>query len=320
MTALDHHLQGQDPALRTVVHAARIVAAADVAVLVCGEPGTGKESLARGIHADSRRRSAPFICMHCGSLTEEIASSLLFGHRRNAFPGADSDRIGHLQEAQGGTLFLNEVGDLPPGTQSRLLRFIESGECLPAGALQPARVDVRIIAATNRDLAAEVTAGRFRRDLYLRLGIVPLTLPPLRERPGDIPGLLDGFCAEATEAYDLAPPGFHPAAMALLRQYAWPGNIRELRNLAERLVILLGGREVGPENLPREIRDERPLSNASSEHGFTLPEQGIVMDALEADILRQALARTAGNRTHAARLLGITRDTLLYRLKKHAMR
>jgi len=320
MSAFERHLHGRDPALRTVLRAARILAATDVAVLVCGEPGTGKETLARAIHADSRRCCGPFVRMHCASLTDETANSLLFGHRRGAFPGADRDHPGHLADAHGGTLFLDEVSELPRDTQAKLLRFIESAECLPAGALAPVHLDVRIVAATTRELAAEAAAHRFSRDLYLRLSVVPLTLPPLHERGADIPILLDEFCAQAAKRYDLSPPRFQPAAIATLRRYAWPGNVRELRNLAERLVILFGGRAVGPENLPREIRSGDPVSMPASNYGFILPEQGIVLEALEADILRQALARTAGNRTHAARLLGISRDTLLYRLKKHALR
>ncbi len=215
---------------------------------------------------------------------------------------------------------LDEVAELPPGTQAKLLRFLESGEFLPIGEVTPARVDVRILAATDRDLSAEVAAVRFRQDLYFRLNIVPLTLPPLRDRSEEIRALLQYFLAQACAAYGLDLPRFDVVALRLLRAYAWPGNLRELRNFAERMVILLGGRSVTPENLPAEIRGLQSASGASSDSGFTLPQGGIVLDRLEADMIRQALCRTGGNRTHAARLLGISRDTFLYRLKKYAIR
>ena len=314
------HLPGQDPALRSVLHAAAIVAASDVAVLVCGEAGTGKETLARGIHADSPRGDGPFVVMRCSALSEEAADALLFGQAPGGVAGAEQASRGQVQVADGGTLLLDEVAALPLGTQARLLRLIESGECLPNGAVQAVPVDVRIIAASERDLDAEVAAGHLSRELHLRLAVVPLSLPALRRRPADIPTLFDGFVEQAAAEYDLSPPRLKPAALALLRRHDWPGNLRELRNLAERLVILLAGREIGPENLPDEVRAPRTSGATDSPFGFRLPERGIALDALEADILSQALTRTAGNRTHAARMLGITRDTLLYRLKKHALR
>jgi DNA-binding NtrC family response regulator len=319
MNAFDRTMQGSSPAFLEVVNAARIVAATDVTVLLCGESGTGKELLARAIHAESPRAERSFLAMNCASLTEQLADSLLFGHRAGSCSGADTDNAGYIRSATGGTLFLDEVGELPLGTQAKLLRFLESGECLRIGEVTPVPVDVRIIAATSGDLSAEVAANRFHQDLWLRLNIVPLALPPLRERCDEIPKLLRHFVDQAAAAYDLAPPEFDKAALRLLRGYHWPGNLRELRNLAERMVILLAGRNVAAENLPAEIRSGGVHSSTASVGGFMLPAEGIVMEQLEADILRQALSRTDGNRSRAARLLGMSRYTLLYRLKKHAI-
>jgi DNA-binding NtrC family response regulator len=319
MSAFDRTIQGSSPAFLEVINAARIVAATDVTALLSGETGTGKEFLARVIHAESPRAAKPFLTINCASLTEQLADSLLFGHRRGAFTAADSDNVGYIRSAGSGTLFLDEVGELPLATQARLLRFLESGECLPIGEVTPVRVDVRIIAATNRELSAEVAASRFRQDLFFRLNIVPLVLPPLRERSEEILGLFRYFVEQACETYKLEPPLFDTLSLRLLREYPWPGNVRELRNLAKRMVILLGGRDVTPDNLPAEIRTAGTVSDAESAGGFRLPAEGIVMDQLEADVIRQALARTAGNRSRAARLLGISRDTLLYRLKKHSI-
>lgn len=319
MNAFDRTMQGSSPAFLEVLNAARVVAATDVTALLCGETGTGKELLARAIHEESPRAARPFLSINCASLSEQLADSLLFGHRKGAFTGADSGNAGYIRAAEDGTLFLDEIAELPLGTQAKLLRFLESGECLPVGEVTPIQVDVRIVAATNRDLAAEVAAHRFRQDLFFRLNIVPLVLPPLRERSGEIPKLLRQFVGQAAETYKLDPPKFDKAAMRLLREYAWPGNVRELRNLADRMVILLSGRNVAPENLPAEIRAARTASGTPSTGWFTLPAEGIVMEQLEADIIRQALSRTGGNRSRAARLLGISRDTLLYRLKKHAI-
>lgn len=318
MSAFDRTMRGSSPAFQEVVNAARVVAATDVTTLLCGETGTGKELLARAIHAESRRASMPFLSINCASLSEQIADSLLFGHRKGAFAGAERENAGYIRAAEAGTLFLDEVCELPTGTQAKLLRFLESGECLPVGEVAPVEVDVRIIAATTRDLPSEVAAGRFRQDLFFRLNIVPLTLPPLRECCTDIPDLLQGFVGQATKAFELDPPRFEAAALRLLRGYTWPGNVRELRNFAERMVILRSGRLVTVENLPAEMRNPQCKVDEAPESAFVLPEHGIDMGQLEADMIRQALSRTAGNRTRAARLLGISRDTLLYRLKKYA--
>jgi len=317
MNAFDQLFVGQSPELHAVLRAARLVAGTDVPLLIGGESGTGKELLARAVHAESSRASRPFVSVNCAALPENLAESLLYGHRKGAFTGAVSDQQGHIPAASGGTLFLDEVGELPLSVQAKLLRFLESGECLPVGQSTPVRVDVRIVAATNRDLYQQVKAGRFREDLYYRLHVVPLELPPLRERSGDIAVLLQHLTSALAERHELEPPRFAPATMELLQRYPWPGNVRELRNFCERTVVLHSGRDVGPTSLPHEMQPAN--RSADLPDGFTLPETGIRLDELEAQMMKQALARTRGNRSRAARLLGLTRDTLLYRMKKHAI-
>ncbi|NBC47175.1 MAG: AAA family ATPase [Gammaproteobacteria bacterium] len=306
------------PAFLDITNAARVVAATDVTALICGESGTGKELIARAMHAQSPRSEARFLSINCASLTEQLADSLVFGYRKGAFTGADKDQCGYIRAATGGTLFLDEIGELPIGSQAKLLRFLECGECLPLGEVQPMLVDVRIIAATNRNLSNEVEAGRFRQDLLYRLNIVPLALPPLRERQEEIPALLQRFLGEAAKTHRLRAPTFTKPSLKLLRQYAWPGNVRELRNLAIRMTILFPGQRIEPSNLPLEIRMPSP-ERTDSEQRLRLPDEGLVMHQLEIDLIRQALARTGGNRSHAANLLGLSRDTLLYRLKKYAI-
>ncbi len=307
---------GESPELQATLRAARLVAAAEVSVLIQGESGTGKELLARSIHAWSRRAAGPLVPVNCAALPEGLAESALFGHRRGAFTGATADHEGHVCAAEGGTLLLDEVAELPLALQPKLLRFLESGECQPVGASRPRRADVRVIAASHRDLWAEVEAGRLRRDLYYRLNVVPLELPPLRRRCGDVPLLLDAFTARLAARHGLEPPRLLPAARRRLEAYHWPGNVRELRNLCERLVVLFPGRQVDVPNLPREIREEGAGAGAT---GFELPEGGLRMDELEAALIRQALDKTGGNRSRAARLLGLSRDTLLYRIRKYAI-
>jgi DNA-binding NtrC family response regulator len=318
MMTFDDLTRDASPAFLDITNAARVVAATDVTALICGESGTGKELIARAMHAQSPRSEARFLSINCASLTEQLADSLVFGYRKGAFTGADKDQCGYIRAATGGTLFLDEIGELPIGSQAKLLRFLECGECLPLGEVQPMLVDVRIIAATNRNLSNEVEAGRFRQDLLYRLNIVPLALPPLRERQEEIPALLQRFLGEAAKTHRLRAPTFTKPSLKLLRQYAWPGNVRELRNLAIRMTILFPGQRIEPSNLPLEIRMPSP-ERTDSEQRLRLPDEGLVMHQLEIDLIRQALARTGGNRSHAANLLGLSRDTLLYRLKKYAI-
>jgi transcriptional regulator with GAF, ATPase, and Fis domain len=256
--------------------------------------------------------------VNCAALPVQLAESELFGHRKGAFTGASSDGIGKLQAANGGTLFLDEIGELSLAVQAKLLRFLETGECQPIGQALNQKVDVRIIAATNRDLSLAVKEGSFRSDLYYRLYVVPLELPPLRDRPGDIPLLMKGLTDGLAKQYGMQPPRYSKATVKLLNSYSWPGNVRELKNFCERMLILFSGRLIEPTNLPTEFQQQYSAKTPVTD-GFELPDQGIRMQELEVSLIEQALSKTAGNRSRAARLLGLSRDTLLYRMKKYAI-
>jgi DNA-binding NtrC family response regulator len=311
MNAFDS-LLGEAPEFQAVIRSAQVVAATDATVLVLGESGTGKELLAEAIHRAGRRATGPFVTINCAALPEALAESELFGHARGAFTGAVAQSTGRIGAAQGGTLFLDEIGELPLALQAKLLRFLESGEAQAVGETTVRRVDARVIAATHRDLYAEVQAGRFRADLFYRLNVIPLELPPLRERTGDLPLLLSALTERLAAHHGLCAPRFQPETITLLQRYEWPGNVRELRNFCERMVVLLSGRPIAPENLPAEIR--RSLSGEGRR-----PVGGMHLFDVEQQMLRQALDQTGGNRSQAARLLGISRDTFLYRLKKYAI-
>jgi transcriptional regulator with PAS, ATPase and Fis domain len=315
---MDHFdtIIGQSPALEAILRSVRVVAATDVTVLLKGDTGTGKEILANAIQQVSHRADKPFITLNCAALPEGLVESEIFGHKKGAFTGAYSDKQGLFQAADGGTLFLDEINSLPLAIQSKLLRFLESGECMPIGGTTPYTVDVRIIAACNCDLTEMIENGTFRNDLYYRLNVVPIDLPPLIQRRDDIELLAQHFFTHFASSHGIASPSLSRTALKALRLYHWPGNIRELRNLCERLCILLPGRVIEPENLPREFSSQL---DRLSESDFILPESGIQLDALEANMIYQALARTNGNRSKSARLLGISRDTLLYRIQKHGL-
>jgi len=315
---MDHFnaIIGQSPALDSLIRNAKIVAATDVTVLLKGETGTGKEVLATAIQQAGSRANKAFITLNCAALPESLIESELFGHKKGSFTGATTDKQGLFQAADGGTLFLDEINSLPLSIQAKLLRFLESGECLAVGEIKPYKVDVRVISATNTDLNKQIEAGQFRSDLYFRLNVVPLELPPLAQRTEDIESLIRYFLALFEKAHALTAPKFSKPALKALKAYPWPGNIRELRNLCERLSILLAGRTIEPENLPSEFTTKY-ISNASATTDFTLPENGLQLDTLEADLIYQALNRTKGNRSKSAKLLGISRDTLLYRMQKH---
>jgi len=291
-------LIGVSPELRRVLSAARMVAATDVNVLISGESGTGRQTLAREIHRLGSGAAGPCIALACAGLAEDGLSQHL-GARPDAAPR---------------TLILLEVADLSAEAQGVLLRHLTAWET----AQRSSRSAARVIATTSRDLAAEVGLGAFRRDLYYRLCVVPLALPPLRERAGDVPQLLDALGAQAARRRGLRPPRYTATALRLLRRYTWPGNVRELRNLCERMAILFPGREVAPEDLPLEIR--RGDTPRPAETPFQLPATGVDLNTLEAELIRQALALAAGNKSRAARLLGLTRDTLLYRMEKHLIK
>jgi DNA-binding NtrC family response regulator len=287
---------GVSPAFQRMRNAARMVAATDVGVLLRGEPGSGRETLAREIHAFSPRGQAPFVAFHCAGAPDDALVTCV---------GAAS--AGAAQA--GATLYLDEVGELTGADQARLLHLI-------AAADQTAAADApRVIAASTLDLRSAVADGRFRRDLYLRLCVVPIEVPPLRERVLDIPVLTAHFLSTAATRHGQDRCRLSVAAERLFRRYLWPGNLRELANLCERLVILFPGRQVVPEDLPRELVSGEPPAQAVAD--FQLPPQGIDLNLLEAELIRQALALASGNKSRAARLLGLTRDTLLYRLQKH---
>jgi transcriptional regulator with PAS, ATPase and Fis domain len=303
---------GQSPALDALIRCARIAAATDVTLLLNGETGTGKEVLAKAIQRASPRANKPFITLNCAALPESLIESELFGHKKGSFTGATGNTQGLFQAAHGGTLFLDEINSLPVSIQAKLLRFIESGECLAVGSTETYTVDVRIIAATNSDLNQKIADGTFRRDLYFRLNVVPLELPPLTHRMDDMEVLIKHFMKLFEHEHEMPAPQFSKKALKALKTYNWPGNIRELRNLCERLCILLAGKTIEPENLPPEFN--APAFVLSQ---FTLPPAGLELDNLEASLIQQALDMTKGNRSQSARLLGLTRDTLLYRMQKY---
>lgn len=312
----DDLIKGNSPELMEVLRSAELVAVTDVAVMITGETGTGKDLLAKHIHTGSRRQDKPFITVNCAALPESLAESLLFGHLQGAFTGATSPREGFIAEADGGTLLLDEIGEMPATIQSKLLRFLESGEYQPLGMVDARHADVRIIAATNSNLLDDVEAGTFRRDLYFRLNVVPLEVPPLRNRTGDLTTLLHALNDNLANEHNLQPPTYTSAAIAAMEKYDWPGNIRELRNFIERMLILFNGGVVDVSNLPQEIKSQ---SNSSIASLFNLPTGGINLESLEIALMNQALESSNGNKSRAARLLGLTRDTFLYRLKKYAI-
>ncbi len=307
---------GKSPVFESLLRSAKMVAATDVTILIKGETGTGKEMLATAIQKDSPRSDNPFITLNCAALPEGLVESELFGHKKGAFTGAVANKQGLFHAADGGTLFLDEINSLPLPIQTKLLRFLESGECLAVGETKPYIVNVRVIAATNSDLSKQIADGDFRQDLYFRLNVVPIEIPPLNQRTEDIESLINHFLSQFASSYSIIPPKFNKQTLKVLRSYSWPGNIRELRNLCERLSILLSGQTIEPENLPHEFTTSL---TAPSDSVFVLPENGIDLDDLEADMIHQALLRTNGNRSKSARLLGLSRDTLLYRIKKHGI-
>ncbi|MEO5363572.1 MAG: sigma-54 dependent transcriptional regulator [Magnetococcus sp. DMHC-8] len=320
MIADSSPMLGRAPEFRSVVRAAGLVAPTDATVLITGESGTGKELLARHIHQHSRRHQGPYITINCAALPETLAESELFGHHKGAFTGAVHHQLGRVQAADGGTLFLDEISEISLATQAKLLRLLESGECQTIGLPHVSHVNVRVIAATNKPLADWVRAGRFREDLYFRLNVVPLELPPLRHRKEDLPVLMQAFAARFAAGNGLASPVYAPCALQLLKNHPWPGNIRELRNFCERMAILHAGQNVLATDLPREMR--QPVAAASPttlDNLFALPMEGLDFEQLERHLIDQALARSGGNKSHAARLLGFSRDTFLYRLKKFSI-
>ncbi len=278
-------------------------------VLIQGEHGTGKELVARAIHAASPRSARPFVAVNCAAIPEELIESELFGHERGAFTGATQARRGCFEEAHGGTLFLDEVGDLSPRAQTKLLRVLQENELTRVGGNRAIQVDVRVIAATNRDLAAATAAHEFREDLYFRLAVIPLVVPPLRERREDIPALVEHFAAQVARETARKPRAFNAGALELLRAYAFPGNVRELRNLVERLVIMSPGIGIGAD----EVRAVLPRADAQADAGGRLGE---AVREFERRQIESALQAEGGNVTRAAARLGLERSHLYKKMRK----
>jgi transcriptional regulator with PAS, ATPase and Fis domain len=308
-------LLGRSPLMEAVIRTAQIAAATDVHILIEGETGTGKELLAQEIQASSSRADEAFIIVNCAALPIELVESLLFGHELGAFTGAVERKEGYVQKAHQGTLFLDEIGELPLAIQAKLLRFIEHGESQRLGSAEVEHVDVRIIAATNRNLIRMVDRGEFRKDLFYRLNIVPMQLPPLRQRKRDITELAEHFLRLAAERNQSEPSKLTQDALEILKKYHWPGNIRELRNVCEHVSAVLPGQHIESEHLPSDVTTGTTKKGGST--GFELPQEGLNMESLEIDLIQQALEYANGNKSEAARLLGLSRDAFLYRLKKH---
>jgi DNA-binding NtrC family response regulator len=301
--------------LRVLDQAAR-VSQRTTTVLIQGETGTGKELVARAIHHNSPRSSRPFIAVNCGAIPRELVESELFGYVRGAFTGALSNKSGRFESADGGTIFLDEVGELPLEAQVKLLRVLQEGEVHKLGANTPIKVDVRVIAATHRDLSAMVEDQTFREDLYYRLAVVPLTVPPLRERREDIPELIDTLFQRAKERHGLLEVKMAAAVHQRLISYRWPGNVRQLENVLERLLVLSSGDLITAEDLPEELV---PVSPNTAILWPNLPEDGISLEAIERELISRALEKFDGNQSQAARYLDISRRTLIYRMEKHGL-
>jgi two-component system NtrC family response regulator len=306
------------PSMRQLLERTDRVAATDVTVLITGESGTGKELVARRIHVRSARAEGPFVAVNCAAIPAELLESEMFGHARGAFTGAVKDRPGRFRQADGGTLFLDEVAEIPAALQGKLLRAIQEKAVDAVGGDAPVPVDARIVAATNRNLSARIREGAFREDLFYRLNVVELPVPPLRERPEDIPPLVASFLGELAPGRDIAIP---PAVMEELVRRPWPGNVRELKNACERLVVLCAGDEVSPADLPPVSRmpGDRPGEEASAEWP-ALPPEGLSLVDLEKRVIERALRLKGGNITQAAAYLRIPRHILVYRLEKYGIR
>ena len=305
----------QSKPMHQVFGMVRKVADFKTTVLLAGESGTGKELIAQAIHDNGVRRSKPFVAVNCGAIPENLLESELFGHVRGAFTDATRTRRGLFEEADGGTLFLDEIGELPLGLQVKLLRVLQEEEIRKVGDTKNQKVDVRVVAATVRDLGEEVRAGRFREDLYYRLNVLSIRLPPLRERHTDVPLLVEHFVRQFNTRLGTQVRGATPAAMRLLMQYAWPGNVRELENTIERALVLVDGDEIGEEDLPPRVREgqDRIRSTLASAELSIKKTTRII----EEELIRRALEKTGGNRTRAAELLELSHRALLYKIKEY---
>ena len=311
--AIGRSIVGDSPAMRRLIDTVARVAPRDITVLVRGETGTGKELIASLVHAESRRAKGPLVRFNCAAIPAELAEAELFGHARGAFTGAQQARRGFFAEADGGTLVLDEVGELPLAVQAKLLRALQEGEIQPVGAGRVERVDVRVIACTNRDLAADARAGRFREDLYYRLAVVEMVVPPLHEHREDIPPLAAEFARRYADRFGIEGVRLSPALLETLQLQEWPGNVRQLENAVARLVALSAGGEIGPQALA-----SAPQAAASEGSGDSkaLWER---IDAFEREQIEQALAAAGGNQSEAARRLRVSRSAFIDRLRKYGL-
>ena len=306
---------GRSPAMEKLFETLALVAPSDATVLINGESGTGKELIAGALHHNSKRKEKPFIKVNCAALNENLLESELFGHEKGAFTGADSRRKGRFELASTGTLFLDEIGDMSAQTQAKILRVLQEGELERLGGSDTIRVDVRLVAATHRDLNEMVEEGTFRQDLFFRLSVVPIELPPLRQRTEDIPALADFFLKRYAKKNQKDIKGFHPQALMLLARYSWPGNIRELENSIERAVILCLGEQITPKELPPQMVPddfetvEAPLST----------QGGQSLKNVEREAIRTTLEQTDGNKSRTAKILGIARQTLINKIKAYGL-
>ncbi|HLK10515.1 MAG TPA: sigma-54 dependent transcriptional regulator [Candidatus Binatia bacterium] len=311
------YLIGEHPLIQKINQLITKVAATEATILIMGESGTGKELVARAIHMQSPRAERPFIPVNCGAIPAELLESEMFGHERGAFTGAIGQRAGMFQLATGGSIFLDEVGEMSPLLQVKLLRVLQDREVRPVGADRSFRVDVRVVAASNKDLAAEVEAGRFREDLFYRLQVIPIVMPPLRERRSDIPLLVKHFLDKHNRKRLGRPARISEQAMVHLWEHDWPGNVRELENLLERLVILSEDGTIDVQHLPPNIRS---LISEKKIPRPTLGEEGLdlntAVEEFENRLIEEALRRTKGNKQAAARLLGLKRTTLVAKLRR----
>jgi two-component system NtrC family response regulator len=308
---------GHAEPLLSVLDTAARAAQSNSTILIHAETGTGKELLARAIHFNSRRRDKPFVTINCGAIPRDLLESELFGHVKGSFTGAMAHKTGKVELANGGTLFLDEIGEMPGDLQVKLLRLLQQGELEKIGAAGPVKVDVRFIAATHRNLSAMIEDGTFREDLYYRLAVIPLELPPLRERAEDIPHLVQHFFMKAKQEQGRPELALPAGLLPYFQDYRWPGNIRELENVIERIVVLARGDEITAADLPEFLRRERPAVDTLQ---LELPARGISLESIEKELIERALEKFNGNQTHAARYLDISRKALMYRMEKHGIR
>ncbi len=305
---------GRSPAMKNLFEILAMVAPTEATVLVTGESGTGKELIANAIHQNSPRRLNPFIKVNCAALPETLLESELFGHEKGAFTGAAARKQGRFRLAHTGSIFLDEIGEMSPATQAKILRVLQEREFEPLGGTAPVPVDTRIIAATNVDLEKAIEAGRFRTDLYYRLNVVAVEVPPLRERREDIPLLAEFFLRRYAEKNNRMIKGFTPRTLDTLMRYGWPGNVRELENLVERAVILVRGEMITPDELPDVLKEEEGEGEPSAPKA-----PGRSLKEVEKEMILRTLEETGGNRTRAAQILGISRRTLQLKLKEYGV-